>query len=90
MDRPSRTKQTPKILNDMIFQEDMDALLFLVCSLCLIVLEKNNAKTANFIQCKPSFFGIFALLLTQNMYLLACINSKLFACVSLCYFLLCN
>ena len=90
MDRPSRTKQTPKILDDMIFQEDMDALLFLVCSLCLIVLEKNSAKTANFIQCKRTFFGIFALLLTQNMYLLACINSKLFACVSLCYFLLCN
>ena len=44
MDRPSRTKQTPKILDDMIFQEDMDALLFLVCSSCLIVLEKMVQK----------------------------------------------
>ena len=73
MDRPSRTKQTPKILDDMIFQEDMDALLFLVCSLCLIVLEKNSAKTANFIQCKPTFLWHICIIVNSK-HVFACLH----------------
>ena len=87
MDRPTRMKQKPKLLDDMIFQ-NMVALLFLV-NMSHCSRKKKEQNLYVLFNASIPTFGRFAFLLIQKMYLYvrACITRTLFAFVSLCHLL---